>query len=126
MVAEPAAAPVPVQCGPGSSSPATVASTSEAGQPDLEKPQGKPTISPRAARVAAELGVDWTVLKGSGRTGRIVERDVRRAAAEAPTPEQIKVTPVARRLAEAEGIDLAELAAQKAGRKDPLARTWRP
>lgn len=42
-----------------------------------------PAISPRARRVAAELGVDWTGLKGSGRTGRIVERDVRAAAAAA-------------------------------------------
>ena len=40
-----------------------------------------PTISPRARRVASELGVEWRVLTGSGRTGRIVERDVRAAAA---------------------------------------------
>ena len=40
-----------------------------------------PTISPRARRVASELGVEWRVLTGSGRTGRIVERDVRTAAA---------------------------------------------
>ena len=37
-------------------------------------------ISPRARRVAGELGVDWTTLKGSGRSGRIEERDVRLAA----------------------------------------------
>ena len=44
-----------------------------------------PTISPRARRVAGELGVDWTGLTGSGRSGRIVERDVRQAAAAAAT-----------------------------------------
>src|SRR5262245_12971605 len=33
-----------------------------------------PAISPRARRVAAELGVRWAGLPGSGRTGRIVER----------------------------------------------------
>lgn len=33
-------------------------------------------ISPRAARVAAELGVDWTRIIGTGRTGRIRERDI--------------------------------------------------
>jgi pyruvate dehydrogenase E2 component (dihydrolipoamide acetyltransferase) len=38
-----------------------------------------PAISPRARRVAAELGVAWRGLAGSGRTGRIVERDVRAA-----------------------------------------------
>jgi pyruvate/2-oxoglutarate dehydrogenase complex dihydrolipoamide acyltransferase (E2) component len=31
--------------------------------------------------VAAELGVDWTTLMGSGRNGRIEERDVQAAAA---------------------------------------------
>src|SRR5262245_53612298 len=35
--------------------------------------------SPRARRVASELGVDWTRLQGSGKTGRIRERDVRAA-----------------------------------------------
>ncbi len=41
---------------------------------------GRPAISPRAKRVAGELGVAWETLGGSGRTGRIVERDVRQAA----------------------------------------------
>ncbi len=35
--------------------------------------------SPRARRVAGELGVDWTRLRGSGRNGRVRERDVRAA-----------------------------------------------
>lgn len=38
---------------------------------------GIPAASPRAIRVAAELGVDWTKLTGTGGGGRIVERDVR-------------------------------------------------
>ncbi|MDX2141472.1 MAG: 2-oxo acid dehydrogenase subunit E2 [Chloroflexota bacterium] len=45
-----------------------------------------PTISPRARRAAAELGVEWELLTGSGRTGRIVERDVRAAAKASSTP----------------------------------------
>jgi pyruvate dehydrogenase E2 component (dihydrolipoamide acetyltransferase) len=36
-------------------------------------------VSPRARRVAKELGVDWQTLTGSGRNGRIRERDVRAA-----------------------------------------------
>jgi pyruvate dehydrogenase E2 component (dihydrolipoamide acetyltransferase) len=36
-------------------------------------------ISPRARRVAREVGIDWTGLQGTGRTGRIVECDVRAA-----------------------------------------------
>ncbi len=45
-----------------------------------------PTISPRAVRRATELGVDWTRLKGSGRTGRVREADVLLAARQQPTP----------------------------------------
>jgi pyruvate dehydrogenase E2 component (dihydrolipoamide acetyltransferase) len=34
------------------------------------------TISPRGRRLATRLGIDWSNLKGSGRTGRIRERDI--------------------------------------------------
>src|SRR5262249_51370347 len=34
-----------------------------------------PRASPRARRVARELAIDWTTLHGSGRNGRIRERD---------------------------------------------------
>ena len=43
-------------------------------------PGEHPAISPRAKRVAGELGMDWLGLKASGRAGRIVEKDVRQAA----------------------------------------------
>jgi len=51
-----------------------------------------PTISPRAARVARELGVDWTKLVGSGRTGRIRECDVR--AVSTSQPASLSATPL--------------------------------
>jgi pyruvate dehydrogenase E2 component (dihydrolipoamide acetyltransferase) len=73
-----------------------------------------PAISPRARRIAAELGVDWTSLKGSGRTGRIVERDVRQAAADVTA---LKISPLARRLAAELGVDLEALAARMPGRR---------
>jgi len=38
--------------------------------------QDVPAISPRARRAAQSAGIDWRSLKGSGRSGRIVERDV--------------------------------------------------
>src|SRR5262245_51804565 len=51
-----------------------------------------PTISPRAHRVATELGVDWRQVTGSGRTGRIREKDIRAAAAQRnPFPSSISV-----------------------------------
>jgi pyruvate dehydrogenase E2 component (dihydrolipoamide acetyltransferase) len=43
-------------------------------------PAAKPRISPRARRVASELGVDAVGLRGSGNNGRVVERDIRAAA----------------------------------------------
>jgi pyruvate dehydrogenase E2 component (dihydrolipoamide acetyltransferase) len=80
-------------------------------------PAQKPKISPRARRVAGELGIDWTTLKGTGRTGRIVERDVRAAAQARVREPQLEATPVARRLAATYGVDLAALAARAPGRK---------
>ena len=74
-----------------------------------------PSISPRARRVAGELDVDWTRLTGSGRTGRIVERDVRAAAALQAEEIVVDATPVARRMAAQAGIDLATLAASRQG-----------
>lgn len=60
----------------------------------------RPTASPRARRVAQELGVDLAGLRGSGRTGRIVERDVRAAAPAAATERRLPVTPLRRLIAE--------------------------
>jgi pyruvate dehydrogenase E2 component (dihydrolipoamide acetyltransferase) len=37
-------------------------------------------ITPRAARLARQLGVDWSDFAGTGRNGRIRERDIRAAA----------------------------------------------
>ncbi len=72
-------------------------------------------ISPRARRVASELKVAWEALTGSGRTGRIIERDVRAAATQQMAQAEVKVTPVARRLAEEAGVDLATVTPAKPG-----------
>lgn len=71
--------------------PETIAPNSErGGAPALARASGygdeaqnaSPGVisSPRARRVAKELGVDWTRLQGSGRNGRVREQDVRTAA----------------------------------------------
>ncbi|MCY3710044.1 MAG: 2-oxo acid dehydrogenase subunit E2 [Caldilineaceae bacterium] len=77
--------------------------------------RGNPTISPRARRIAGELGVDWTQLTGSGRTGRIVERDVRAAAETAVEPVGVDMSPVARRMAAEADVSLEELTAIRPG-----------
>jgi pyruvate dehydrogenase E2 component (dihydrolipoamide acetyltransferase) len=55
--------------------------------------------SPRARRVARELGIDWHKVNGSGRGGRIRERDIR-AAATTTSPAMPPVTPIRRAIAE--------------------------
>lgn len=51
-----------------------------------------PRISPRAARLAREQGLDWTQLRGSGGHGRIRERDLL-AAAPQSTAESVPDVP---------------------------------
>ena len=91
-------------------------------QPDL------PTISPRARRVASELGIDWDGIQGSGRTGRIVERDIRAAASAAtriseapPAVGELRISPLARRRATELGVDVQALAAAQSGRRIEIA-----
>src|SRR5262245_11939656 len=60
---------VPIDTGP-------VVSRANEVHPDRS---GKNPISPRARRAARELGIDWSGLRGTGRTGRVRERDVRAA-----------------------------------------------
>jgi pyruvate dehydrogenase E2 component (dihydrolipoamide acetyltransferase) len=48
----------------------------------------KRAVSPRARRVARELGIDCASLTGSGRNGRIRERDVRAALLTLPSPPE--------------------------------------
>jgi len=87
------------------------------GQPPAASAPASPTISPRAKRVAAELNVDWQALQGSGRTGRIVERDVRAAVSTAAPTFVVDASPVARRMAEEAGLDLVALSATLGGKR---------
>jgi pyruvate dehydrogenase E2 component (dihydrolipoamide acetyltransferase) len=69
------------------------------------RPAGrKPRISPRARRVARELGIDALACQGTGHGGRILERDIR-AAAVAPTAstngsQEVAMTAIRRTIAE--------------------------
>jgi pyruvate dehydrogenase E2 component (dihydrolipoamide acetyltransferase) len=85
-VAPPQAEAAPVSVAPASAVPASA---------------GRIIISPRASRVAAELGIDPRSVTGTGPGGRIVERDVLTAAspaatAEPATPSAEAAVPVAR------------------------------
>lgn len=73
--------------------------------------------SPRARRIAGELGVDWRAASGTGRSGRIVERDVRLLVEHGRPAMHARVTPLARRLAAQTGVDLSTLEAGAVGQR---------
>lgn len=101
--AAPAASPQPSGVGTGTATPSGATGDG-----------GRILSSPAARRLARELGVDYTVLSGSGPGGRIVEADVQGAAAggaiaaapPAPTGPMPKASPLAKRIAAERGIDL--------------------
>lgn len=76
--------------------------------------------SPRARALAQQEGVDLAAVRATGPEGMIVERDVKAYAAAARTanpPETPRVSPVARRMAAAAGIDVEALAHAQGGRR---------
>jgi len=77
---------------------------------------GKKLVSPAARRRAKELGIDWRTIEHP-EGGPIMVAHVEEAARSREQVVRIQASPVARRLAEAAGIDLAELAAQKRKRQ---------
>lgn len=74
---EPAAVDAPTPPTP----PPAPAPTPAPVAPAQPAPDGRVFASPAARRVARELGIDYRTLKGSGPGGRIVQADVRAAAA---------------------------------------------
>jgi len=68
---------------------------------------GRIIASPRAKRLAAELGVALATVRGTGSGGRIVEADVEAAAKAAPS---VLASPLARKIAAAKGVDVAQVA----------------
>jgi pyruvate dehydrogenase E2 component (dihydrolipoamide acetyltransferase) len=116
------AAPAAASAGPAAatSAPATAARASAPAAVTASRAPGeRQAVSPRARMVARELGVDVTGVTGTGPDGRVVERDVRAAAAAAPLaaaapevatpPERIIASPLARKLAAEHAVDLAQI-----------------
>jgi len=56
-------------------------SAAQKAEPQPTKPAGKVMASPRAKKLAGELGVDLAALTGTGPAGKITEQDVKQAAA---------------------------------------------
>lgn len=70
--------------------PAPVATTTSA---TPSQSNGRTVISPRARKLAKELSVNLTNVKGSGPNGRIVAEDVEAAAGKTPTPAATPAAP---------------------------------
>ena len=91
--------------------------------PEAHPEDGGPVRAvPVVRRIARELGVDLQQVKGTGPGGRILEADVHAfVAAQKPLPlaaepvaqpkitETVTVSPIARRMAEELGVDLAQI-----------------
>jgi pyruvate dehydrogenase E2 component (dihydrolipoamide acetyltransferase) len=75
-------------------------------QAPLEATQ--PRITPIAARLAAEQGVDVERIPGSGPRGRVMRRDVETYLA--GNGDKVRATPAARRAARESGLNLAKVA----------------
>ena len=73
--------------------------------------------SPLAVRVAADKGIDFSKLKGSGSNGRITEKDVYSYIAdlEKPVLQDVPVSPAAKRLAREYKLDLSKITGTGAG-----------
>ncbi len=107
-----------------SGSPAAAAPLAAEAVPAAAVNGGRLKSSPNARRVAAELGLDLTGVRGTGPGGRIVSEDVEEAAAAARTAAPVAVltaapaaaaapgyaSPLLRKLAKEQGLDLATVA----------------
>ncbi|HEY0459340.1 MAG TPA: pyruvate dehydrogenase complex dihydrolipoamide acetyltransferase [Pyrinomonadaceae bacterium] len=66
---------------------------------------GRMIVSPIAARMAAENGIDLKTLTGSGPQGRIIKRDIEQALSKVPSQEsQVSSQPAAPSFAQAAGV----------------------
>jgi pyruvate dehydrogenase E2 component (dihydrolipoamide acetyltransferase) len=90
----------PVEAGVSPAQPASASG----GQPQREETRVK--ASPVARRIAAELGVDLSSVKGTGPEGRVTESDVRAAGKSKPAASAVKV-PAAVKAGESARIQLS-------------------
>lgn len=104
------------------SSGASSAASAGAGAAPLSQGQGgRPAATPYARTLAQRLGVDLSAVTGTGSHGEIKGRDVEQAASQGAAAGQpaaataaasaaaVDATPVARRVAEQQGVDLSRV-----------------
>ncbi|NLH41061.1 MAG: 2-oxo acid dehydrogenase subunit E2 [Planctomycetes bacterium] len=95
------AAATPASPAPAAATPASApAAPAPAAEPQPAKPAGRIMVSPRAKKMAEDLGVDLATVRGTGPAGKITEADIKaaaeaRPAKAAPAAKPAAVTPVA-------------------------------
>jgi pyruvate dehydrogenase E2 component (dihydrolipoamide acetyltransferase) len=105
--------------------PSPAVATAAAPSPPLatRTSDGRLLASPNARRLAAERGLDLTLVRGTGPSGRIVSEDLDGVAPTPPLPQPAPTgtgapaTVAARQLADLLGIDLAQVPADPVDRR---------
>lgn len=120
-----AASAAPTGPAPAVSTPAGQVQTAApvaapAAEPQPSKPAGKIMVSPRAKKMAEDLGVDLATVRGTGPAGKITEADIK-AAAEAKPAGFVAAQPVAA----AKAATVASAAEAKLGSTVPVNRLQR-
>ena len=75
------ATPAPAEAAPAAKAPAAEPAKAA---PEPAKPAGRIMASPRAKKLAADLGVDLAKITGTGPAGKITEQDVQKASSAQP------------------------------------------
>lgn len=98
-----AAAPAPA--------PAPAAVPAAAPVQEAKAPAGRVIASPKAKKLAKEMGLDLALVPGTGPGGRVTEEDVKnwKPAPAAPAAAEVKMSPLAEKLARELNIPPAEL-----------------
>jgi pyruvate dehydrogenase E2 component (dihydrolipoamide acetyltransferase) len=86
------ALPAPAESAPAAEAPAAKPVKTE---PEPAKPAGRIMASPRAKKLAADLGVDLAAVTGTGPAGKITEQDVQNAASAKPSRPAAPAAPAA-------------------------------
>ncbi|MDJ0842830.1 dihydrolipoamide acetyltransferase family protein [Crocosphaera sp.] len=80
---------------PASSAPAATATATITAPPSTNGKSSRIVASPRAKKLAKQLGIALNSIEGSGPYGRIVAEDIEKAAGKTPTPPAIPSQPTA-------------------------------
>jgi pyruvate dehydrogenase E2 component (dihydrolipoamide acetyltransferase) len=90
-----AASPAPVASASAPTTQSAPTAQAPVAEPQPAKPTGKIMVSPRAKKMAEDLGVDLATVKGTGPAGKITEADIKAAAEAKPAKAAPAAKPAA-------------------------------